>query len=80
LDFTVNKVDVVLLPKTRCCADILSLLSIKQGGDTQALAVGRSATVVKLEVDGQGHEICLHLVKGQDENEGSNPQLKSLCI
>jgi len=36
----------------------------QQGGVTQAFAVGRSVTVVKLLVNGQGHKIA---VKGQDE-------------
>ena len=36
----------------------------EQGGVTQALAVGRSATAVKLKVNDQGHKIALTVGQG----------------
>ena len=39
-------------------------VSEMQGGVTQALAVGRSATAVKLYVNGQGHKIALTVNQG----------------
>lgn len=65
------------LYKTYLCCSIDSLIRRRV---TQVLAVGRSATAVKLKVNGQRPRNQLAVVKGQDENESSNPQPNALCI
>jgi len=55
-------------------------LCMAQGGVTKALTIGRAATTVKPSVNGQGPKIALEWVKGQNNLQLQNQQLKTIRI